>query len=64
MNNNHTYLCVEDDEMNRLAVKAVFTRIMGIEHLVVFDDSTDFMSRVKSLENRPSFFLLELHIFA
>jgi CheY-like chemotaxis protein len=57
-----TYLCVEDDEMNRVAIRAIFNRVMGIQRLVVFDDSTDFMSRLKSLEERPTVFLLDVHV--
>lgn len=56
------YLCVEDDEMNRIAVKAVFNRVMGIQQLVVFDDSTDFMTRLKLLEIKPTIFLLDVHV--
>ena len=62
MEDGHTYLCVEDDEMNRLAVKAVFNRMMGIQRLVVFDDSTDFISRLKLLEEHPTVFLLDVHV--
>ncbi|MBN1310925.1 MAG: response regulator [Anaerolineae bacterium] len=62
MTDESVYLCVEDDEMNRLAVKAVFNRLMGVNRLVVFDDSTDFISRVKALEERPTVFLLDVHV--
>jgi CheY-like chemotaxis protein len=62
MTEEAVYLCVEDDEMNRVAVKAVFSRVMGIQRLVVFDDSTDFMSRLKSLQERPTVFLLDIHV--
>ncbi|MBN1429008.1 MAG: response regulator [Anaerolineae bacterium] len=62
MNNNHTYLCVEDDAMNRVAVKAIFNRVMNIQSLTIFEDSTDFMSHLKSLEERPSVFLLDVHV--
>jgi CheY-like chemotaxis protein len=56
------YLCVEDDEMNRVAVKAVFNRVMGVQHLTIFEDSTDFMSRLKALKERPNVFLLDVHV--
>lgn len=62
MTNEPTYLCVEDDEMNRVAVEAVFNRVMGVKRLVMFADSTDFMSRVKSLDERPMVFLLDVHV--
>jgi CheY-like chemotaxis protein len=62
MVNEHVYLCVEDDEMNRLAIKAVFNRLMGIQSLVIFDNSDDFMPRVKALAERPTVFLLDVHV--
>ncbi len=62
MTNERIYLCVEDDEMNRIAVKAVFNRVMGIQQLVIFDDSTDFMTRLKLLEPKPTIFLLDVHV--
>jgi CheY-like chemotaxis protein len=62
MVNEHTYLCVEDDEMNRVAITVVFNRVMGIQRLVVFDSSAEFMARVKALAERPTVFLLDVHV--
>lgn len=62
MADDRTYLCVEDDEMNRIAIKVVFNRVMGIQRLIVFDNSTDFILRVKALAERPTVFLLDVHV--
>ncbi|MGF1507246.1 MAG: response regulator [Anaerolineae bacterium] len=59
---DHVYLYVEDDAMSRDALSLVFRRIMGIETLTVFEDSTDFMGRVRTMANRPDIFLLDIHM--
>ncbi|NDJ35757.1 MAG: response regulator [Chloroflexi bacterium] len=59
---DHVYLYVEDDAMSRDALSLVFRRIMGIETLTVFENSTDFMGRVRTMANRPDIFLLDIHM--
>jgi CheY-like chemotaxis protein len=62
MTNEQVYLYVEDDPMSREAVQIVLRRVMGIEQLYVFADSTEFMARVKALPSRPTIILLDIHM--
>lgn len=58
-----TYLYVEDDALNREALSAVLTRVMGIKNLIIFEDSANFMERVRALPDRPGVFLLDVQIY-
>lgn len=62
MVNNHIYLYVEDDPNSRQALDLILRRIMKIENLYIFEDSTDFMARLQALPQRPTFFLLDIHM--
>jgi CheY-like chemotaxis protein len=57
-----TYLYVEDDPLSREALKIVMTRVMGVKHLHIFEDSTDFMARVQALPTIPDLFMLDIHM--
>lgn len=57
-----TYLYVEDDPLSREALKLILTRVMGIKHLHIFEDSTDFMARVRALPTIPDLFMLDIHM--
>jgi CheY-like chemotaxis protein len=58
----YTYLYVEDDPLSREALSIILTRIMGIKRLFVFEDSTDFMRRVKALPTIPDLIMLDIHM--
>ncbi len=60
--NEHVYLYVEDDPLSREAICVIFARVMGVERLWVFDDSDDFMQRVKALNHAPDVILLDIHV--
>jgi CheY-like chemotaxis protein len=62
MFNEHIYLYVEDDPLSREAIRVVFTRVMGVERLWVFEDSGDFMQRVKALNHPPDVILLDIQV--
>jgi CheY-like chemotaxis protein len=62
MINDRTFLHVEDDRLSREALRIVLTRIMGVEHLSIFEDSTDFMNRLRALPRKPDVFLLDIHM--
>jgi CheY-like chemotaxis protein len=59
---DHVFLYVEDDPLSREALEAIFTRVMGVDQLYIFDDSTDFISRVKALPAVPDLFLIDIHL--
>jgi CheY-like chemotaxis protein len=58
----HSFLYVEDDDLNRDALRVVLTRVMGVQKLAIFNDSVDFMARVKALETRPTVILLDVYV--
>lgn len=62
MVNDHVFLYVEDDPNSRQALDLILRRIMKVEHLTIFEDSTDFMARLEALPQRPTFFLLDIHM--
>lgn len=57
-----TFLYVEDDALNREALHAVLTRMLGIKNLIIFEDSSNFVERVKALPVPPTVFLLDVQI--
>lgn len=56
------YLYVEDDPLSREALKIVMTSVMGVKHLHILEDSTDFMARVRALPAVPDLFMLDIHM--
>ncbi len=62
MFNEHSYLYVEDDPLSREIMHVALTEIMQVEEYTIFEDSTDFMARVKALPTIPSIFLLDIHM--
>lgn len=59
---DHAFLYVEDDALSREGLELVMRRVMCIEHLWVFPDSTDFMQRVSGLPRQPDVILLDIHM--
>ena len=57
-----TFLYVEDDPMSREALQVILTRIMKLEHVYIFEDSENFLSRVDALPQTPNVFLLDIHV--
>ena len=56
------YLYVEDDALSREVMETLLIHLVGVESLTIFEDSTDFMTRLKSLEPQPDFILLDIHV--
>jgi CheY-like chemotaxis protein len=56
-----SYLYVEDDFPSRIVLQKLL-KSLGVTRLTVFEDSTDFMSRVKALQERPDIILLDIHM--
>ncbi|MGE5461910.1 MAG: response regulator [Syntrophothermus sp.] len=55
-------LCVEDDPSNRLVMKLLVEKTLNARNYVIFEDSTDFMSRVRNLPRHPDIILLDIHV--
>ena len=56
------FLYVEDDASNRMVMTLIMEKAMGTQNLVIFEDSADFMARVRALPKRPEAFLLDIHV--
>jgi CheY-like chemotaxis protein len=55
-------LYVEDDPRSRRVIDLMLTREMKLEHVTIFEDSTDFVARVKAITPKPNIILLDIHI--
>lgn len=55
-------LCVEDDASNRLVMKLLVEKMLKVSYYEIFEDSNDFLERVRSLPARPDIVLLDIHV--
>ena len=55
-------LCVEDDPSNRLVMKLLIEKTLHVRHYTIFEDSADFLPRVRRLPARPDIILLDIHV--
>jgi len=55
-------LYVEDDPRSRQVMELIMTRAMKVQNLFIFEESSDFMSRVKALPQQPDVILLDIHV--
>lgn len=62
MFNDYVYLYIEDDSLSREGLKLLFKRVMRVERLYVFENSADFMTRVKALPQKPDVILFDIHV--
>ena len=55
-------LYVEDDPSNRLVMKLLVEKTLHAKSYVIFEDSADFISRLRDLPVRPDIILLDIHV--
>jgi CheY-like chemotaxis protein len=55
-------LCVEDDSSNRLVMKLLVEKTLNVRYYAIFEDSADFIPRVRNLPVRPDIILLDIHV--
>lgn len=55
-------LCVEDDSSNRLVMKLLVEKTLNVKYYAIFEDSADFLPRVRNLPVRPDIVLLDIHV--
>ena len=55
-------LCVEDDSSNRLVMKLLVEKTLHVRYYAIFEDSADFLPRVRSLPVPPDIILLDIHV--
>jgi CheY-like chemotaxis protein len=62
MLNNYAYLYIEDDDLSREIMQMIMENAMRIERLTMFEDSRNFLARLKALPVQPEIFLLDIHV--
>jgi len=55
-------LYVEDDPSNRLVMKLLVEKTLTAKSYVIFEDSADFISRLRDLPVHPDIILLDIHV--
>lgn len=60
--NDISILYLEDDFASRKVMSIILERAVGIKTFAVFENSVDFMTRLKSLTFKPSIFLIDIHV--
>ncbi|HEX9389471.1 MAG TPA: response regulator [Anaerolineales bacterium] len=53
---------MEDDPSNRLVMKLLVEKTLTAKSYVIFEDSADFISRLRDLPVRPDIILLDIHV--
>lgn len=48
--------------MSRMVMDILLKRKLGFKDVVIFEDSTDIMSRIEKLENKPDVIFLDIHV--
>jgi CheY-like chemotaxis protein len=62
MFNQYSYLYIEDDFLSREIMRVIMENAMGVERLTIFEDSTDFLERMRRLDQKPEVILLDIHM--
>lgn len=62
MKEHVSFLYVEDDPPSRQVMDLIVKKAMKVENLTIFEDSHDFIKRVKALPKRPDVILLDIHV--
>jgi len=57
-----SFLYIEDDFLSRQVMEVILTVAMGYQDLAIFEDSTDYMARIKSLSFTPDVIFLDIHM--
>lgn len=55
-------LYVEDEAKSRRVMQMLLVNSMKLEHVSIFEDSSDFMARVDALTPRPDVIFLDIHV--
>jgi CheY-like chemotaxis protein len=60
--NIDSLLCVEDDFSNRLVMKLLVEKTLHVQYYAIFEDSANFLARLRDLPKRPDIILLDIHV--
>ncbi len=53
---------VEDDMLSRKVMQMILCKRLGLQHVTIFEDSSDVVDRVKSLDPKPDVVFLDIHM--
>ena len=56
------FVYIEDDELSRQVMRMIFENMLGVKRLTMFEDSHDFLPRIKQLPQRPAVLLLDIQV--
>lgn len=59
---NMTLVYVEDDPLSRQVMQLTAEHVLHIKNLVIFEDSTNIVSRIRSLDRRPDIIFLDIQV--
>lgn len=59
---NLVFLYVEDDPLSRDVVEMMMEYVIGNKNLIMFEDSSNFMARLKQLAPRPDVILMDIYV--
>jgi CheY-like chemotaxis protein len=62
VSNQEIVVYAEDDALSRDVMRIMMKHARPSTQLVIFEDSRDFMLRMKFLPNRPCMILLDIHL--
>jgi len=56
------FLYVEDDPMSRMVMSVLLKRVIGYTEVTIFENSANFMERVKALPKTPDVIFLDVQV--
>jgi CheY-like chemotaxis protein len=62
MSHQPVVLYVEDDAKSRKVMSLLLKGRLGLQHVTILEDSTDFMSQVAALDPQPDVIFLDIHM--
>lgn len=62
MSRQPTFLYVEDDELSREVAKLIIVDGLGFSQLTIFEDSANFLDRLKALPYKPDIIFLDIQM--
>ena len=62
MDSQPAILYVEDEARSRMVMKMLLENRMGLSHVTMFENSTDFIKRAEALTPVPNVILLDIHV--
>jgi two-component system cell cycle response regulator DivK len=57
-----SFLYVEDDSSSRHLIKILMGTVLGYTQLTIFEDSSDFLDRVRALPAVPDVIFMDIHV--